>query len=72
MAEDRIVALAEAWASMDGKLERYQADDGSDPKDGTRDGYNGEAAEMIKRLNARGFDVVPIVIIPVFGPQRKG
>ncbi len=65
MTEDRIVALAEAWASMDGRLERYLADDGSDRMDGTRDGYNVEAAEMIKRLNARGFDVVPIAGIPV-------
>ncbi len=55
-----IEALAESWASIDGRLKRYRSDDGSDRTDGTRDGYNAEAAELIKRLNARGYDVTPL------------
>ena len=50
------LALAEVWASIDGKLERFLTDSpGSD--DGTRDGYMLEAAEAIARLEARGYTV---------------
>lgn len=61
---DAAAALAEAWASMDGKLEAYHSDRTMTPADagytGHFDGYNIEAAELIVRLQARGFTVVAI------------
>lgn len=60
---DRVEALAECWASIDGKLELFQAGKGipraRDQPGGHYAGYMHEAAEMIRRLNARGFDVKP-------------
>jgi hypothetical protein len=56
---DAVYALAAAWASIDGKLERF-AKDTPGSRDGTRDGYMIEAEEMVKRLYTRGFKVVPI------------
>ncbi len=58
---DRIEALAEAWASIDGRLERFRAckaDKALDLKDGSYSGYMCEAEEMIERLETRGFTVV--------------
>lgn len=51
----RIEALAEANASMDGKLRLY-----ADPEDlgGYRMGYQTEAEEIIRRLESRGYTVV--------------
>ncbi len=60
-------ALAEAWASIDGKLDafRRERDDRTLDWDspgftGHYEGYMEEAAEMIKRLRARGYDVTAI------------
>lgn len=53
-------ALAESWASIDGKLDAYRAGRNGDDFDGRFDGYNIEAAEMIERLKRRGFAVVRI------------
>ena len=55
-------ALAEAWASIDGKIEGFRR--GKREKNervcfGYYEGYIAEAQEMIKRLEARGYKVVP-------------
>lgn len=66
---DAITAVAEAWASIDGKLEKFIAErnvvEGDFAKstvimDGHYAGYMAEASEMIDRLNARGYDVTKI------------
>jgi len=54
-------ALAEAWASIDGKLDRFRAckaDDALEDVEGHYQGYMVEAEEMIRRLESRGFTVV--------------
>lgn len=58
---NRIEALAEAWASIDGKLERFRDDKAGklDELDGTFEGYMTEAKEMIERLERRGFTIIP-------------
>lgn len=62
--EPRVVALAEAMASLDGKLDAFRAESKlteipwDDPSfTGHYMGYVEEAKETIWRLNARGFDV---------------
>ena len=61
---DRIEALADAWASIDGKLEKFRAGKGAadirDEPGGHWSGYMEEAREMIQRLEKRGFTVVPL------------
>lgn len=54
-----VEALAEAWASIDGKLDTFRAEVGKPDMEtsGTHAGYICEAEEMIKRLRARGYDV---------------
>ena len=67
-------AVAEAWASMDGKLEKYEIDretEGGTPSgwrnsdeddvipDGYYDGYQADARALIERLKDRGYTVVP-------------
>lgn len=57
-----IEALAEAWASMDGKLDRFRAckaDAALEDVDGSYGGYMHEAAEVKRRMEARGFTIVP-------------
>lgn len=54
-----VLALAEAFASIDGALERYRTGIAGDEA-GYYDGYNIEAAEIITRLEARGFTIVEI------------
>lgn len=60
-----VQALAESWASIDGKLGRYHYDrDWRLTKyDGTFDGYNSDASEMIDRLSSRGFRIVPVDLV---------
>lgn len=58
-----IEAVAEAWASIDGKLEEYRR--GKRSADicaygGHYAGYTAEAREMIARMEARGFTVAPL------------
>jgi len=62
-----VEALAEAWASIDGKLasfqrERSQPDMAWDHPEfkGHYVGYISEAEEMIRRLEARGFTVTAL------------
>lgn len=53
-------AVAEAWASIDGKLELYEAErDADEITTGHFVGYQAEAAELIKRIEQRGFVLVP-------------
>lgn len=62
-AAGAVEALAEAWASIDGKSERFhdgERDSSLDRTDGTYPGYMHEAAEMIVRLERRGFTIAPI------------
>ena len=61
---DPVEALAESWASIDGKLQRFR-DDKAAPitsrngmPDGTHQGYMAEAATMIERLRYRGWVLV--------------
>ena len=64
-----VEALAEAWASIDGKLEEFRTEKAiaegqfattSIVMNGHYAGYMAEASEMIDRLRARNFDVTPI------------
>lgn len=67
-------ALAEAWASIDGELDAFRRERELDIsiaemiKDPTFTGhylgYMEEAVEMIKRLRARGYAVVPLEPTP--------
>jgi hypothetical protein len=50
--------MAEALASMDGKLEAFRKDKPGSL--GYRDGYMAEASDMIQRLETRGFVLKPI------------
>lgn len=62
MEDPKVLALAEAWASIDGKLPRFHAcrkDSAIARTDGTYSGYMIEAQEMIKRLEMRGFVLTP-------------
>lgn len=56
-------ALAESWASMDGwsrEFEKGRDDPEYDNVEGRYEAYCTEAAEMIRRLRERGFDVTLI------------
>jgi len=57
-------ALAEAWASIDGKLEKFLAGKDvsiiEDEPGGHYSGYMAEAEELIQRLHKRGFKIVPV------------
>lgn len=60
---DYIEALAEAWASIDGKRAdfiRGKVDRDWDDAHGSYEGYMAEAKEMTKRLAVRGYEIVPI------------
>jgi hypothetical protein len=54
-------ALAEAMASMDGKLEKFRAcksDQAAEARMGYYEGYLTEARELVERLSRRGFGIV--------------
>lgn len=64
-----VEALAEVWASLDGKLKEFQEEkliekggfaNSTVIAGGYRAGYLCEAEEAINRLRDRGFDVLPI------------
>jgi hypothetical protein len=61
-----IEALAEAWASMDGKLETFRAEKLILPEYGTGTyvGYMAEAEEMQRRLLVRGYGVQSASLLP--------
>ncbi len=51
-------ALADAWASIDGKLDQFRADKANpdaDPMAGWYEGRMEDAKELRRRLRARGF-----------------
>lgn len=59
---NKVEALAESWASIDGKLERFRAckaDAAVEQVEQCYGGYISEAEEMIRRLERRGFALVP-------------
>ena len=67
--DPEVEALAEVWAAIDGKLEQFEKERviarGGFAKtnvvgEGFYAGYKAEAETMIHKLNALGFDVVPI------------
>jgi len=47
---EAIEALAEAWASLDGKLDEFLAGRGGEDTEGDYHGYLSDAAELAKRL----------------------
>ena len=58
---DRVEALADAWASIDGKLDKFRAGKGlqiEDQPGGHFAGYIADAEAMIKRLESRGFTII--------------
>lgn len=59
---DAIEAVADAWASIDGKVELFRSGKNAksieDEPGGHYSGYMAEAAELIARLRKRGFEVV--------------
>lgn len=62
-----IDAVAESWASIDGKITSYEIEERSqnmgynDPRyTGHYEGYQAEARELIERIRRRGFDVAPL------------
>ena len=58
---EHVEAVAEAWASIDGKLEQFRAEKAMQPDDpmrvrsGCYEGYMIEAEELLKRVRARGY-----------------
>lgn len=58
-----IEAVAEAWASIDGRLEKFQMDKaGKLPETaGHYQGYICDAESLVERILLRGFVVVPII-----------
>ena len=53
MTDPATIALADAWASIDGKMEQFRK--GGD----RRDSYVADATALRKRLRARGYKIVP-------------
>lgn len=69
-----IEALAEVWASMDGKLDDFRAGKSAksieDEPGGYFSGYMSEADEAIHRLAERGFHIVKGPKIPKEPPSN--
>jgi hypothetical protein len=60
-----VEAVAEAWASIDGKLEGFRHGQEFPDSDRARcegyyDGYMHEAAELLERIEARGYRLVRV------------
>ena len=54
-------ALAESWASIDGRLGKFKEGKGKEhPLSDHYDGYMHEAGTMIERLRKRGYVIVPV------------
>jgi hypothetical protein len=63
MMDSATEALADAWASIDGKLDKFRA--GKDlhieeQPGGHYEGYMADAEELARRLKKRGFVIVPV------------
>lgn len=71
MTDPATTALAETWASIDGKLTVFAAEKergiraGDAEYQGVYDGYMAEARVFLERLRDRGFDVVPTQPDPI-------
>jgi hypothetical protein len=52
---ETIEVLAEAWASLDGKLEEFHTGRAGKDTEGHYLGYLSDAAELAKRLERRGY-----------------
>jgi len=65
---EAIEALAEAWASLDGKLDEFHAGRAGEDTEGDYHGYLSDAAELAKRLEHRGY---VIVRVPQESPGKK-
>ncbi|MGE8128912.1 hypothetical protein ACQKQD_18225 [Methylobacterium sp. NPDC080182] len=69
-----IDAVAEAWASIDGKLDEYRRERDEDVGltdegcTGHFEGYQAEADELIRRIEARGFMLIPMVPFALSSP----
>lgn len=62
-----VEALAEAWASIDGKLPAFRAGRNIsvfEDKTGHYAGYIADAEELIQRLRGRGYEVLPAIPSP--------
>ena len=57
---EAIEALAESWASLDGKLEEFRAGRAGKDIEGDYHGYLSDAAELAKRLESRGYLIVRV------------
>ena len=55
---EAIKALAEAWASLDGKLDEFLTGRRGEDTEGDYHGYLSDAAELAKRLEHRGYLIV--------------
>lgn len=57
-------AVADAWASIDGKVDEYRAGRSVssivDEPGGHFGGYQADAKELIERITKRGFVLVPV------------
>jgi len=75
-----VEALAEVWASIDGRLESFQRErELKEPLGNLLDdptfmghyvGYIAEAEEMIRRLNDRGFTITPLSCLALGGDGK--
>ena len=71
--ERKIEAVAEAWASIDGRLGKFhacKADPVLDGSEGYFSGYCAEAADLLKRLEARGYTIAKAAPETVFAAQH--
>lgn len=62
---DATEAVAEAWASIDGKIANFRADKAAatrrdDEPGWYYSGYLSDAASLIRRLEKRGYTVTPL------------
>lgn len=52
-------AVAEAWASIDGKLDEFKGGRCGFDEKGHYEGYLSEASELLARVEKRGWKLVP-------------
>lgn len=67
-----IEAIASAWASIDGKLDRFnacKADPQLDGLEGRYSGYLADASSLLTRIERRGFTIWPNGIYPEPDPE---
>lgn len=66
-------AVADAWASIDGKVDEYRAGKNAmsimDEPGGHFSGYQADARELIERIAKRGFVLVPVASVASSTPR---